>query len=119
MGKEYGKLALDQFRDLVKKLPEIRGQMSGLPRLLRDKPEKLREVLGSDYHWSGIYEHDFTEQIGILFYLLGLHGLLKEAAQSVDPQARVIQWTTVGGELDQWFETNERTLGKKPLIWLG
>ncbi len=29
--KEYGKLTLDQFRDVVKKLPEIRGQMNELP----------------------------------------------------------------------------------------
>lgn len=117
--KEYGKLTLEQFRDVVKKLPEIREQMNELPRVLMATPEKLRESLGSDYHWSSIYEHDFPEQIGILFYLTGLNGLLKEAAHSVDPQARVIQWTTDGGELDQWFEANKNTLDKKHLIWLG
>lgn len=116
--KEYGKLTLGQFRDLVKKLPEIRGQMNELPRVLKEKPKKLKEILGSDFYWASIYEHGFTEQIAILFVLLGWDGFLKEAADSDDPQARVFQWAEDGSEIDQWYEENQDALEKKHLILL-
>jgi hypothetical protein len=44
--KEYGKLTLDQIRELVKKLPETRGQAKEFPRLLKDKGAKLKELGG-------------------------------------------------------------------------
>lgn len=32
--KEYGKLSLEQFKQLVNGLPEIRGQMQEVPKLI-------------------------------------------------------------------------------------
>lgn len=116
--KEYGKLNLDQFRDLVRKLPEIRGQMNEFPRVLRERPTKLKEILGSDFHWAGIYENNFIEQIAILFVLMGWDGLLAKASRSDDPQASVNQWLVNGSELDQWYEANKDTLEKRRLILL-
>lgn len=50
--------------------------------------------------------------------LLGMNGLLRDAASSADPEARVLQWGQNGGELDQWFDANKDTLEKRCLIWL-
>jgi hypothetical protein len=116
--KEYGKLTLEQFRDVVRKLPEVRTQPRELAQVLREKPEKLKEVLGSGYHWAGIYERGFPEQIALLFVLLGWNGLLHEAAISSDPQERALCWCNDGGELDQWYEANKDTLEMRRLIWL-
>ena len=80
MEKEYGRLTLDQFRDVVKKLPEIRGQMNELPHLLNSKPERLNEILGSGYYWAGIYELSLSKQIARLMVLMGWQGFLKDAA---------------------------------------
>lgn len=116
--KEYGKLTLDQFLELVKKLPEVRGQMTELPAVVRSKPEKLKKILGKDYRWSSIYELEFTEQIAYLMVLLGWQGFLKDAAASEDPQASVLQWIEDGSVLDHWYEENKDVLEKRHLIWL-
>jgi hypothetical protein len=116
--KEYGKLTVEEFRDLVKKLPEIRGQMKELPDVVRSKPGKLKKILGKDYHWSSIYELGFAEQIACLMVLLGWQGFLKDAAASENPQASVLQWFEDGSVLDQWYEENKDVLEKRHLIWL-
>ena len=116
--KEYGKLTLDQFRDVVKRLPEVRGHMKELPQLLKSRPEKLKEILGTNYHWSPIYEMGFIEQIAHLMVLLGWQGFLKDAAASEDPQARVLRWAEDGSELDHWYEANKESPEKRRLIWL-
>jgi len=116
--KAYGKLTLDQFRSLVRKLPEIRGQMHELPRVLKEKPKKLKEILGTDFYWADIYEHSFTEQLAILVVLLGWEGFLHEAVNSEDPQERAARIWEDGGEIDQWYEENQDTLEKKHLILL-
>lgn len=118
MEKEYGKLTLDQFREVVRKLPEVRTQTKELSQVLREKPERLKEVLGTGYHWAEIYEFGFTDQIAHLVTALGWTGLLRDAATSDDPQERILQWGADSGELDQWYEANEETLEKRRLIWL-
>jgi hypothetical protein len=48
--KEYGKLSLDQFKQLVKELPEVRSQMQELPELVRTaSKEKISEILHKQY----------------------------------------------------------------------
>lgn len=116
--KEYGKLTLGQFRDVVRNLPEVRAQSKEVAQVLREKPERLKEVLGSGFHWAAIYERGFPEQIGILMVLLGWDGMLHEAAISDDPQERVLGWGLAGGELDQWHEANRDTFEIRRLIWL-
>lgn len=116
--KEYGKLTLDQFRDVVRNLPEVRAQSKEVAQVLREKPERLKEVLGSGYYWAAIYERAFPEQIALLMVLLGWDGMLHEAAMSSDPQERVLGWGLAGGELDQWYEENSETIEIRLLIWL-
>ncbi len=118
MEKHLGKLTLDQFREVVKKLPEVRGQAEEFPRLLKEREEKLKEILGAGYYWAGIYERSFREQIAFLMILMGWQGFLKEAASAGDPQARAFEMFADAAEIDQWYEINEETLEKRRLIWL-
>ncbi len=117
--KEFGKLTHDQFAKLVSRLPELRGQMSELPELMRQKEDRLDELLGSeDYSWGEIYEMPFLEQMAWLFVLLGLNVPLHEAAQSEDPQEAVTRWGETNSPLDAWYETREKEIEWKHLVWL-
>lgn len=119
MDKEFGKLTQDQFARLVSRLPEVRGQMHELPTLLREKQDRLDEILGaSGYSWGTIYERPFLDQMAILFVLIGLHIPLHQAAQSGDPQEAILQWGDDNSPLDAWFDANERRIEKKHLLWL-
>lgn len=120
MEKEFGKLTYDQFARLVSRLPEVRGQMHELPRLLREKKDRLSEILGeSQYSWGWIYEKPFMEQMALLFILIGLHVPLLEAGQTADPQEAVLRWGEDNSPLDAWFEANKQQIEKKHLLWLG
>lgn len=117
-GSEKGELALAQFREVISNLPEIRGQMNELPRLLKNEPNKLKEVLGSGYYWAGIYELSFIEQIASLMALMGWQEFLKEAASSENPQLRAMELFADGDEIDQWHEHQKGAFEKRRLIWL-
>lgn len=119
MNKEHGKLSTDQFRDLVRVLPEVRGQMKELPKLLQAKAKRLDDLLGLEFHaWGHLYELPFIEQLGLLSDLVGFHGSLIEASESPDPQERVIRWAADQGELDLWYEANKDEIERKYLVWL-
>lgn len=84
--KEYGKLSLEQFKQLVSELPEIRSQMKELPDILDSAPsEKIKEVLDQGLYWADLYELSFQESLALLICALGCHQELHEAAQSDDP----------------------------------
>ncbi len=84
--KEYGKLSLDQFKQLVQKLPEIRKKQKEPPKLFYSIPEdKKHEILGEGLSWANVYERSFDEQLALLFSKSGRADKLHEAAQSDDP----------------------------------
>ncbi len=112
------KLTPEQFSDLAKKLPEIRSQKNELAELIKSKPQRIKEVLGQYYSWSQIYEHSFVEQLAYLFVLIGIHKPFIEIAKSTAPQQALIEASTNGGKLDQWYEINKDNIEVKHLIWL-
>lgn len=119
MEKEFGKLTPDQFRRLVKSLPELRKQREELPAVMRNNPRRLKELLGpNDHGWSAVYEYPFVEQIAYLSILVGFHEKVIEAGHSDDPQERALSWAEDDSDLDQWFEANEDKLKYKHLIWM-
>ena len=72
MEQEYGKLTLDQFRRLVKTLPDVLDQMAELPSIIKAAPkEKISELLDEDFHWSDVYELPFMHGIASLFMAIG------------------------------------------------
>lgn len=100
--KEYGKLSLDQFKQIISELPEIRSQMEELPELIRSAPkEKINAMLDEGIYWALVYELSFHEQIALLFCALGRTIKLSEAANSDDPSQAALEMLE-NDELDDW-----------------
>jgi len=117
--KEFGKLSSDQFRRLVKSLPELRKVGTGLSKAMHEKQAKLKELLGpNDHSWAGIYELPFLEQLAQLTITVGMYEKLVEASRSEDPQERVLHWGDDKSELDEWYEANKEKIEFKHLIWM-
>lgn len=84
--KEYGNFTLDQFKQLVNELPEIRSQMKEMPDLLNSAPkDKIKEALDQGLYWAIVYELSFQELLAVLICALGCHQELHKTAQSDDP----------------------------------
>lgn len=91
MTKEYGKLTENQFRRLVKQLPEFRKEAEGVREAFRNaSKEKLREVLGDGVWWAPVYEWPLQEGLAFLVYVLGQGERLKEISEMPDPQEALI-----------------------------
>ena len=112
--KEYGKLSLDQFKQLVSELPEIRNQIKELPDLLNSSPkDKIKEVLDQGLYWAALYELSFQESLALLICALGCHQELHEAAQSDDPTQAAfsmfqnVKYETWEGGLEGLFELSD------------
>lgn len=100
--KEYGNLTLEEFKQLIGELPDIRSQMTELPDLLNSSPkDKIKEVLDQGLYWADLYELSFQESLALLICALGCHQELHEAAQSDDPtQAAFSMFQDV--EFENW-----------------
>lgn len=100
--KEYGNLTLEEFKQLIGELPDIRSQMSEMPDLLNSSPkDKIKEVLDQGLYWADLYELSFQESLALLICALGCHQELHEAAQSGDPtQAAFSMFQNV--EYESW-----------------
>jgi hypothetical protein len=112
--KEYGKLSLEQFKQLVSELPEIRSQMKELPDLLNSAPnEKIKEILDQGLYWADLYELSFQETLALLICALGCHEELHKAAQSDDPTQAAfsmfqnIEYENWKGGLNGMFEIGD------------
>lgn len=112
------KLTPDQFSHLIQKLPEIRSQKHELAELAKSNPVRIKEILGEYCSWSNIYELSFVEQLAFLFVLLDVHKPIIEASKSSDPRQAIMDISSEGGELDNWYEKNEDKINKKHLLWL-
>lgn len=91
--KAYGKVSAEQFRRLIKHLPEIRTATEELPELLRSSSsEKLREALRQDILWAGLYELPFHDHVAVALYVLGLKDKIIAMARSQDPQEALLDF---------------------------
>ena len=62
--KAYGKLTLEQFRNLVGKLPEVKGQRGEMVRRFSEmSDEKFDALTRGGVNWGTIYERPFVEHI--------------------------------------------------------
>lgn len=101
MAKEYGKLTEDQFKRLIKELPELRKQEKELEQAIKTaSKEKLKELLTDDLPWASMYELTYVECLAWLLLALGAHDKLKAAAQAEDPQEEVLRM--MNDEDDDW-----------------
>jgi len=64
--KEYGNLALEEFKLLINKLPEIRNHMQELPELLNStSKDKIKEILDQGLYWAIGYELSFQDLLAL------------------------------------------------------
>lgn len=90
--KEYGKLSEDQFKRLVRSLPEIRKESKRAEEVMRAaSKEKLREVLGDGISWSSVYEVSLAEGTAHLILALGYADRLLANARLPDPQEAMLR----------------------------
>jgi|CXWL01.1.fsa_nt_gi hypothetical protein len=100
--KEYGKLSLDQFKQLVNELPEIRNQMEEVPKLVQaTSKEKINKILDKGFFWAYVYEMPFDEQLALLICALGRKDELHKAARSNDPTQATIDMFK-NDEFEDW-----------------
>lgn len=100
--KEFGKLTVDQFRHLIKTLPEVRNNMKELPELIRSVPrKKIDDMLKEGFCWSFVYELPFLDSLALLVLSLGRAEQLKSVAQAPDPQQAALEWLK-DDDLDDW-----------------
>lgn len=89
--KEFGKLTTAQFRTLVGKLLEVKGQRDEMSRLLSDmSDEKFDALMGHDFNWAALYEMPFVEHMAVAFVAFGRADWVTEAAAAPDPQQHVL-----------------------------
>jgi hypothetical protein len=116
--KEFGKLTPEQFKQLTRDLPEIRGQMQELPDLIRSVPvEKVKDILGKDFYWATVYELPYHEQLALLFFALGKVKELMEIVNSPDPQQAAYDWSHREDD-DEWNGGEGGLFEKKHVIGL-
>ncbi len=116
--KEYGKLSLDLFKQILKELPIIRSQMVELPELIRSvSKEKISENLDKDFYWAEVYELPFRNQIALLFCALGRVQKLVEISKSADPNQAAVDWCN-HEEADDWNGGEGEVFEKKHVIGL-
>jgi len=112
--KEYDKFSLEEFKQLIGELPDIRNQMKELPDLLNSAPnEKVKEVLDQGLYWAAFYELSFQESLALLICVLGCHRELHKAAQSDDPTQAAfnmfqnVEYESWEGGLNGMFEMGD------------
>lgn len=116
--KEFGKLSIDQFRQIIQTLPEVRGQMKEMSEVIRSAPvTKLKEILDKDYYWAEAYEWEFAEQIAMLIIVLGKANELRSAVQQDDPQEALFQWLKEDKD-EEWNGGEGGIFEKKHLVGL-
>lgn len=89
--KEYGKLTVEQFKELMSRLPELRKQQGELVDIVRAVPKaRLEELLPKDYYWADVYELSFIEHMALLLMAMDKLEFIHQAVQSDDPQQVVL-----------------------------
>lgn len=89
--KEYGKLSVDQIRELVAALPELKRQAQELSYEFRNMPnEKLLQTIGTDLCWADAYELSLVELIALMLVAFNKAEWITDVARQPDPQQVVL-----------------------------
>jgi hypothetical protein len=91
------KISVDEFKNLVRTLPELREGISDLPKLARKiNAEKLAKIFDQNCVWSELYELPFEEVLAWFICCIGKLNELLEAAKAANPTReflnRARQW---------------------------
>jgi hypothetical protein len=92
MGKEYGKLTAEQFKEFIGKMPELRDHQGRMSRMLRELPgDKFKELMQEGFNWAEVYEFSFAEHIAICVIAFGQLPLLEEIGRAPDAQQAILE----------------------------
>jgi hypothetical protein len=92
MQKEYGKLSEDQFKRLIKQIPELRKQEKDFESAVKSaSKEKLKVILTEDLPWASMYELSYVECLAWLTFALGIGERVITAAKAADPQEEILR----------------------------
>lgn len=84
--KEFGKLSLDQLKELVVDLADLKPQRKDLTtRAKEDLNGFLKESPG-DFSWADYYSLTIVEMVALMLYVGGLNEELHTALKKDDPQ---------------------------------
>ncbi len=98
MTKEYGRLTEDQFKQVIRQLPELRRESEDFQATLRKAtPEKFRELVGNGLQWAWLYEKPMALVIGYMVVLIGKADSLVAATAQPDPQETILR---------EWLDSN-------------
>jgi hypothetical protein len=116
--KEYGKLTVEQFRQLLAGLSELRKLNGELQDAVRSAPkERLDELLRVGCSWAAVYELPFMEHLAWLIIALDKGEFLKRAVQSDDPQQVVLD-DLKNEDSEEWQGGFQGLFTKQDLIGL-
>lgn len=91
MGKEYGKLTAEQFKEFIARVPELRHAQRDLQTHLASLSKgRLNLLLTGGYNWGAVYEGTFAEHLALATVSLNLGPLVHEIATSDDPQQQLL-----------------------------
>lgn len=91
------KISVDEFKELVRSLPEVREGIADLPKLAKKlSTEKLAKMFDEDSVWSELYKLSFEEFLVCFIYCIGKLNDLLEAVKAANPSReflnRARQW---------------------------
>jgi hypothetical protein len=91
------KLSLDEFKDIVRMLPEVREGIAELPALAKKmSAERLAKIFDKECVWSELYELSFEEFLAVFIFSIGKLNDLLDAAKSENPSqaffAKASKW---------------------------
>ena len=97
MESKNTKLTPEEFRDVIRKLPEIRHDTNEFPELIRTiGREKLDKLFVADSVWSGLYEYPLEQFLALFICALGKSTDLHESVKAANPtrefHRRVAEW---------------------------
>lgn len=95
--QKHPKLNVDEFKEIVRMLPEVRESVGELPKLARTiNAERLAKIFDKDCIWSELYELSFEDFLALFICCIGKLNDLLEAAKAANPSReflnRARQW---------------------------
>ena len=104
MKKEYGRLSLDQLKQLRKNVGEFRALSWEIESSLKSKDGALKEIFNQSYSWADLYQMSLTDHVVHLTVIMGLSSHLSNIASQDDPQQSALDLNHQNQEFDNNFE---------------
>jgi hypothetical protein len=117
-GKRYRKLTVEQFRQVLATLAELKHLDGELREAVRAAPkDRLDAMLEQGFAWASIYELPLMEHLALVVLAIGKADVLHQAAQSDDPQQMILDNMAVD-DPDDWEGGDKGLFEKRHVVGL-